>query len=279
MNKEVERALINNFVNPLDKGCNNNLSELDVGHLKHEETISLLKQAYKTLSNSYKLLNEYEFIDSNSLLRSAVEYLAMAMLIEENDDIYNEFIDLHPEERNYTSPTKILGKFGGKLKKYSSVLFDDTNRKERETLIIDFYDTLCSYTHSSLLISLFEHVEKAEDKEVLKMLMFMNYYFVKLILYTCLKHINKNKNDYLEINYIGVVFLFYINEVSIYIKENNIDFKNYNKYLHIDNKNQTYLDLHGERFKTILNEFKTFEMNDEEKAMFEKICKDFLKLN
>lgn len=279
MNKTIENALINNFVNPLDKGCLANLTKLNAEKVKHSETISLLQQSYNTMKNSYHLLEKYEFIDSNSLLRSATEYLAMAMLIEENDNVYNEFIDLYPEERKYTAPMKLLRMFGGKLRKYSSILFKDTNRKERELLMIDLYDTLCSYTHGSLLINLFSHIEKKEEKKVLKMLLYLNFYFVKLMLYACLKYINENEDEYLDAGYIVVSFLFYINEINIYIKENNLNFKKYNKYLHLEDNNMTYLDVHRDKLNSMLNEFNSFEMTDQEKEIFEQICKQFFKLN
>jgi len=279
MNKAVENALINNFINPLDKGCLVNLTKLTKEKVKHVETISLLQQSYNTLKNSCHFLEKYEFIDSNSLLRSTIEYLAMAMLIEENDNVYNEFIDLYPEERKYTAPMKLLGMFGGKLKKYSSILFNDTNRKERELLMLDLYDTLCSYTHGSLLINLFAHVQKKEDNEVLKMLSYLNFYFVKLMLYACLKYINKNNDEYLDTGYIVVSFLFYINEINIYIKENNLNFKKYNKYLHLEDNNMTYLDVHKDKLFDMLNEFNDFAMNDKEKEMFEQICKQFFEIN
>ena len=67
MNKAVEKALINNFVNPLDKGCLVNLTKLTEKKVKHSETISLLQQSYNTMKNSFSLLEKYEFIDSNSL--------------------------------------------------------------------------------------------------------------------------------------------------------------------------------------------------------------------
>lgn len=279
MNEVVEHALIDKFVNPLDEGCLVNLVNLHKKKVKHDETIALLNQSYNTLKNSYTLLNKYEFIDSNSLLRSALEYLAMAMIIEENDNVYSEFIDLYPEERKYTTPMKLLGIFGGKLKKYSSILFNDTNRKERELLILDLYDTLCNYTHGSLLINFFEHVKKTEDKEVLKMLLCLNYYFVKLILYVCLKYVNNNKNEYLDVSYIVVSFLIYVNEINLYIKENNLNFKEYNKYLYLDDNNQNYLDIHKVKFTNILNEFNKFEMTEKEKEIFEQICKQYFDLN
>lgn len=279
MNKAIENALINNFVNPLEKGCLVNLNNLTEEKVNHNETISLLRQSYNTLKNSYNLLDKYEFIDSNSLLRSATEYLAMAMLIEENDSAYNEFIDLYPKERKYTAPMKLLAMFGGKLKNYSSILFNDTNRKERELLVIDLYDTLCSYTHGSLLINLFAHVQKKEDKEVFKMLSYLNLYFVKLMLYACLKYINKNNDEYLDASYIVVSFLFYINEINTYIEENNLNFKKYNKYLHLEDNNMTYLDVYKDKLSGVLNGFNGFEMTEKEKEIFEHICKQFFKLN
>ena len=275
MNSKIKAAIIKNFINPLEDGCKYNLIKLNGDKLKHRETISLLNQTYRTLNNSYELLNKYEFIDANSLLRSATEYLAMAMLIEEDDKIYKEYIDLYPLERKETNPTKLLGKFGGKLKKYSNVLFDNTNRKEREKLMLDMYDTLCSYTHSTLLINLFENIKKEEDNEVLKMFMYLNYYFIKLIFYICLKYINKNNDNYLENNNIVVTYLFYINEICIYIKENKLDFKKYNRYLHLEENNKTYLDVNKDKITTMLDELNKIEITENNEKIFKEICNQY----
>lgn len=275
MNSKIKAAIIKNFINPLEDGCKYNLIKLNGDKLKHRETISLLNQTYRTLNNSYELLNKYEFIDANSLLRSATEYLAMAMLIEEDDKIYKEYIDLYLLERKETNPTKLLGKFGGKLKKYSNVLFDNTNRKEREKLMLDMYDTLCSYTHSTLLINLFENIKKEEDNEVLKMFMYLNYYFIKLIFYSCLKYINKNNDNYLENNNIVVTYLFYINEIRIYIKENKLDFKKYNRYLHLEENNKTYLDVNKDKITTMLDELNKIEITEDHEKIFKEICNQY----
>lgn len=104
----VRDAIYRNFINPLNVGIKDNLKSLNKINVNHEETKSLLRQVNKTLNNSNSLLKRNNFIDSNSLLRCAIEYLAMAMLIEENEDIYNEYIDLYPEERIFTAPTKMV---------------------------------------------------------------------------------------------------------------------------------------------------------------------------
>lgn len=276
MNPMIKAAICRNFINPLNVGIKDNLRSLKKININHEETKSLLRQVNKTLNNSNSLLKRNNFIDSNSLLRSSIEYLAMAMLIEENEDIYNEYIDLYPEERNFTAPTKLVKKFGGKLKTYSSVLFDDTNRNERTQIMYGIYDTLCSYTHSTLLIPLFDNIKDQDIKNIMRLLMYMNHYFVKIIYYACLKYLTKNENEYIDYYSLVLSYLFYCTEIVNLIKEKNIDFSYYNKFLHIDDKNIGYIEQYKNQVVAALGDFDNIELTDEQKKLFEKSCKVFL---
>lgn len=278
MNPMVKAAIFRNFITPLNIGIKDNLKVLNKVNVNHEETRSLLRQVNKTLNNSNKLLKLNNFIDSNSLLRSSIEYLAMAMLIEENEDIYNEYIDLHPEKRFFTAPTKLVRKFGEKLKKYSNVLFDDTNRNERSQIMYGIYDTLCSYTHSTLLIPLFDNIKDKDLKTIMRLLMYMNHYFVKIIYYICLKYLTKNENEYIDYYSLVLSFLFYCTEIVNIIKEKNMDFNYYNKYLHIDDKNIGYIEEYKNQVVGALEDFDSIELTDEKKEFLEKSCKVFLGL-
>lgn len=276
MNPMVKAAIYRNFINPLNIGIKDNLKSLNKINVNHEETKSLLRQVNKTLNNSNSLLKRNNFIDSNSLLRCSIEYLAMAMLIEENEDIYNEYIDLYPEERIFTAPTKIVRKFGGKLKKYSGVLFDDTNREERTQIMYGIYDTLCSYTHSALLIPLFDNIKDKDIKIIMRLLMNMNYYFVKIIYYVCLKFLTKSENEYIDYYSLVLSYLFYCTEIVNLIKEKNIDFSYYNKFLHIDDKNIGYIEQYKNQVVAALGDFDGINLTEEQKEFFEKSCKVFL---
>lgn len=278
MDKMIDEAIKQKFIKPLDNGIKQNLIKLKNTILKHQETKSLLKQVNQTLKKSNNLLKQNDFIDANSLLRSAIEYLAMAMLIEEDEETYNEYIDLFPEERKKTNPTKIVKKFGGKLKKYSPELFNDTNRNEREKIFEEIYETLCSYTHSSILINLFDNINDGNDKQVLRMFIYINYYFVKLVYYFCLKYITKNTLNYLDVWSIMFSFVYYIEEINIFIKEKNISFQKYNKYLNVCNRNLDYLSVQQDQIKEILKDIGKIELNDEEKELITQAGKKYFDL-
>lgn len=278
MDKMIDEAIKQKFIQPLDNGIKQNLIKLKNTILKHQETKSLLKQVNKTLKKSNNLLKQNDFIDANSLLRSAIEYLAMAMLIEEDEETYNEYIDLFPEERKKTNPTKIVKKFGRKLKKYCPELFNDTNRNEREKIFEEIYETLCSYTHSSILINLFDNINDKNDKQVLKMFIYINYYFVKLVYYFCLKYITKNTLNYLDVCNIMFSFVYYIEEINIFIKEKNISFQKYNKYLNVCNRNIDYLSVQQDQIKEILKDIEKIELNDEEKELITQAGKKYFDL-
>ena len=277
MEELIENAMYQKFLEPLEMGIKIGLKDLSRTQVKHEETKSLLKQVSNTLKNSKKLLNENKFIDSNSLLRCSIEYLAMGMLIEEDENVYKEFIDLSLTERKHTKPLQLVKRFGRRTKEYCKTLFTDTNLKEREILFEGLYDTLCSYTHSSLLIYLFDKVKDKKEKNVLRMLMNLNLYFVKLVYYFCLKHITKNEYEVIEVGSIFFSFMCYSLEINNYISKNEISFAKYNKYLHVCNNNIDLISEQQKQLKKINDDFSEKEFTREERQMLEEELKKYLK--
>ena len=91
-NKTINNAINRKFIRPLKDGCVYNVSKLEnERRTKHNETISLLKQAHKTLINVDYNLKCYNLVDANTLLRSSFEYIMMAMMIQFDENVYNVY--------------------------------------------------------------------------------------------------------------------------------------------------------------------------------------------
>ena len=98
-NKTINNAINRKFIRPLKDGCIYNVSKLEnEKRTKHHETISLLKQAHKTLINVDYNLKSYNLVDANTLLRSSFEYIMMAMMIQFDENVYNEFTINKPKK-------------------------------------------------------------------------------------------------------------------------------------------------------------------------------------
>ena len=134
-------------------GCIYNISKLDnEKRVKHNETISLLKQTHETLINVEYNLNIYNLVDANTLLRSSFEYIMMAMMIQFDENVYNEFTTLGIE-RDKTRVCEIIDKFRTHMNEISETAFKDINRKEKLSMLTELYDKLCNFTHSTLIVS------------------------------------------------------------------------------------------------------------------------------
>ena len=141
--KTVNQAISCKFVRPLKDGCKYNISKLELEkRVKHSESISLLKQAHKTLLNVEVSIKNYNFADGNVLLRAAFEYIMMAMMIQFDNSIYDEFIKLGIP-RDKTRIEKIISKFRTHMNEISSAFFKVLNREEKLELLSDLYDKMC----------------------------------------------------------------------------------------------------------------------------------------
>lgn len=242
--QDIDRELKKKLVYKLDRNCKKSILELRNSNVKHKETIGLLNQSYNTIKNSETNLKKYNFVDANSLLRAAFEYMIMAIMIEDKDDIYNEFLILSNTDivltRKYTVINTLLQKFGKKLKVISPTLFYDTTNKEREKLMTDLYDLLCKYTHANLVVSIFDKIKNDNEKEILRLLMSYNLYLIKLILLDCLQYLNHNSNKHIDEHTISLGILLNIIKIANIIKSNNINFEKFTKLLYYDSINNEF---------------------------------------
>lgn len=275
--KTINRAINRKFHRPLKDGCIYNVLKLDnEKRAKHNETISLLKQAHETLINVEYNLNIYNLVDANTLLRSSFEYIMMAMMIQFDENVYNEFTTLGIE-RDKTRVCEIIDKFRTHMNEISETAFKDINRKEKLSMLTELYDKLCNFTHSTLIVSTMIEIKSKKEKEIFQLLMYQNYYFLKLLLFLCLKYFTNDNKHYLELRNIGFTYLFLMVNINNKLKEFKINFSKYNDLLYYD-KNDKYFENDKKSMEKL-----SFELNElkiaieENRNIFIKELLEFLK--
>ncbi len=276
-NNEINRAIRKKFIRPLNDGIKYNVNKLNIEkRVKYKETISLLMQAYATLSSIEYLLNSGRLVDANTLLRSSFEYILVGMMLQFEDNVYNEFINLSIDDENardYTKIQKLINKFKTHLNEISMDLFKDFNRKEKGDMLTELYDKLCKFTHSTLFVTTLAEIKNNDDKEVLKMLNYQNFYFVKVLLFCCLKYFTNDKKHYLYKEDMALSFLFNFFLVGIKLKNSKLTFEKYNNLLYLDD-NVKFFDKYGEYLSKTKELFISLK-NDIDNDAFLKALNEF----
>lgn len=280
--QDIDRTITTKFIEPLEKNCKNSVKRLKTAKVKHIESIRLINQAYKTIKNSEKNLNKYNFVDSYTLLRASLEYIVMSYMIEVEEKTYNEFLILSNNDiqlkRKFTVPNTLLKKFGKRLNKISNNLFTDTTVKQREKIMVDLYDILCKYTHASIVVSTFNEIEDKNERKVVKLILSYNLYLIKLILLDCLKFFNNGDKEYIDEKTIGLsLFLSIIKLVNL-IQANNIKFDKIKQFFYYDTINSEFYMYYKEGLEKIKKEISEsiVEFKGEENKI-NQIFEEFMK--
>ena len=165
------------------------LLQLEKDELVKKETVNLLNQARKTIKHVHSTIKKNDIIDANVLLRSVFENLIMAIMIDEDENVYNEFIDLSIDEntRKYTKVLQLRKGFKRGLKKIDDSVFSDISNTQLQDLLDDFYDKMCLYTHSTLVVNALAKIENDNVMMLFTIFTKQNAYFIELLLYLCLK--------------------------------------------------------------------------------------------
>ncbi len=242
--ENIDKTIKEKFINKLNRNCKKSLKNLEKSNIKHRETLGLLLQSSNTIKNADMNLKKYNFVDANSLLRSALEYMIMAIMIEFDDEVFNEFVVLSNNDiqltRKYTIINTLLHKFAKHLKKISPTLFYDTTNKEREKLITGLYDLLCKYTHASIVVTIFKEIKNDKEKEVLRLFMDYNLYFIKLILLDCMRYLNEDKRNYIDEETIGFCIFLNIIKILNIIQNDKMNFEKFINLLYYDSVNNEF---------------------------------------
>lgn len=279
--QDIDKAINQKFLKPLDENCKEGIKKLKNSKVKHLETIGLLSQAFKTINNSEKNLKEYNFADACTLLRSTLEYISMAYIIDIDEKTYNEFLILSNNDikmdRKYTMPNTLLRKFSKKMNKISSVLFYDSTNNEREKIITDLYDLLCKYTHASIVVSVFNGINNKNEQEVLRLILSYNLYFIKIILYEVLNYFNKDKSTCINEDILGVSIFLNIMKICYIIKKYNIDFNSFKDLFYYDTLNSKFYNYYLEQIKNMKEEIEPdINLFKENAEIVEEIIREFI---
>ncbi len=245
----VMRKYINNFFKDLENDK----------EFKRPETVNLLNQTRKTLKNVHKFIKNKEVVDANSLLRSAFENLIMGMMINESEDTYKEFINLSIDDttRKLTKPQKLRNDFRKVLRKLDGDLFVEMSNKNLKDLLDEFYDKMCLFTHSTILVNAMIEIEKDDDLDIYVIALKQNTYFVEMLLYLCLKYLCNYNKDPIDITYVILGWYVLISDVP---KEKVTPEKmeKLNKLLYAD-FNKEYLEKNKENIDFLTEEAKKLQ--------------------
>ena len=110
-------------------------------------------------------------------------------------------------------------------------------------------------------------INSQKEKEIFQLLIYQNYYFLKMLLFVCLKYFTNDNKHYLELGNVGFTYIFLLANISNKIQEYKIDFSKYNDLLYYD-KNVKYFEKdqkETEKLNEEINEFKKEVQNNPEK--------------
>ncbi len=261
--KQINKLLNDKFYIVLNKDIENNLKIIKT---KRKESLGLLKQIYITLNNAEMSLKSYNFVDSSSLLRNALEYLSMVVKIEENDEAYEEFkiiSDDNKLERKHTSPERIIKYFAIKLGDLAPSLFGDMSNRQKIMMIdTDLYGILSRYTHASLAVSLYDNMYSNSEKKIIRLIMNNSIDIIKYIFLKTLSYYNKRESaisDDLLLSY----NILYFYKISINLT-NSIDKEKLINLLYYDSTNKGYYEKLIRRSEGLKKEIKNHPLTSKQ---------------
>ena len=279
--KEVNVKVLQDLVNkeaikPLKRYIKKYLKLLESSCKISIETTNLLKQASNTLQNVDRLLKNGEIVDSATLMRSSMEKIMMAMMIYfDKDNTYEEFKNLKLCGRtDNTRPTKVLENFKLKIKEINPFIFNEFENEDLSALLDEMYEKLCSYTHSSIVVSMMIEVNKNNDEDLFIAFFYQMVDFLELLLYCCLKYLCKDEKDHVDIICLALGGILNFTRIN----KDKLNPEYLNKY-----KGYLYLDINSQfndKYKDILEKLKieSLELNKDINNNKEKINEYFANL-
>lgn len=250
------------FIIPLRKSNRENIDRLykEKNDKLPKESVNLLNQTYMTIKNVHKLIKNKSLVDSNTLIRSAFENLIMGMMIYFDQNVYDEFkkLGLKEEERVFTKQQKLRNMFKSKLKIINKLMFEDISNRKIQEMLDEYYDKLCLFTHSTLIVNKMVEVYLNSDEEFFLIIAKQNIYFLEVLLNCCLKFISKDKSNNIRYDYLFIswIILFYDIDKEKYTKEYLSKYKG----LLYENINEEYLNKNNRVVSLIQEEIK--KLND-----------------
>lgn len=224
------------------------------------ESCNLLNQSYMTIKNVQKLVKSNSLVDSNTLIRSAFENLVMGMMIYLDSNVYEEFkkLGLKDEERVYTKQQKLRNLFKVKLKMIDKDMFGDMSNRQIQKLLDEYYDKLCLFTHSTLVVNEMVEGTLNSDEDLFLMIAKQNMYFLEVLLNCCLKYITNDDSYSIRYEYMFVGWFILVSDINVekYTKEY---LSKYSILLYED-INEDYLNKSNNDLKQLQEEMKNLNI-------------------
>ena len=169
-----------------------------------------------TIKNVQKLIKGNNLVDSNTLIRSAFENLIMGMMIYLDSNVFEEFkqLGLKDEERVYTKQQKLRNMFKAKLKTVDKDMFGDISNRQIQKMLDEYYDKLCLFTHSTLIVNAMVEGALNNDEDLFLIIAKQNMYFLEILLNCCLKYITRDTNDLIRYDYMFVGWYILISDID-----------------------------------------------------------------
>ena len=234
---DIDKVIKCRFVEPIDNKIDELVHSIDNIQFNHVEVNNILKQVYQSLNSIKLLINNNDYVSSNSSIRSSLEHIATAVAINESEKAYEEFVNLslsHSKMKE-TKSVELINTLNEvtfniiKQKYYNnepfendpnfrdSVFYDTTNIN-----LYDIYGYLCKFTHGSLFVSSYVNYDSTEEKEWLKKNVYMLFYFVKFIYYLILMYYS-GEEDFISAEHIIYTCILYLYSIINFAKENNVN--------------------------------------------------------
>lgn len=276
---ERQRVL---FLDVLDKESEDSLSIINNKKLKHEETLILLRQSLATIRNAEKNLASFNFVDSYTLLRSGMEYYIMAAMIEEDENVFIEFIKMTKTgkrlRRTYTTPSQLQERFSEFLYNNDPNITEEIELNDIKITFRGLYDILCKSAHANLNVILYTAVDGEEYKEYFRALMSMTLYHVKWFLHFVILHFARKKTKISD----EVLFKTYVIQglkLLVLQKIYNLNFKEYRQMMYMDTINKKYHEETQAEFEKIKQEFREKNISAEQILnAFESLAKEYMEI-
>ena len=163
----------------------------------------------------------------------------MAMMINRDENVYNEFINLNinDQTRCNTKPQTLRNNFRKVLKDLNCDIFNEISNTKLKSMLDEFYDKLCLFTHSTLIVNAMIELKKDESLSIYIFAIKQNAYFLELLIYLCLKYLNKSNEEMIDASYIVLGYVLLLSDVNKQeLNKENLDRLNSLLYSDINNK-------------------------------------------
>ena len=275
--KKIVSAIRRKVIKPIKESNKENIKKIKNNKkINHQETTGLLLQAYETLNNAENNLNSFRIVDACVLMRSAFEYIAMGIVIQFDEDTFNEFKKLGLEERDKTRIIKILDKLKKNMNEISNNFYSEISQTKKEELLQEMYNKLCNFTHSSIVVSTIVEIEDNNEKKILRLSLLQSLYFLESLLFFSLKYFMDDESHYIEWENVWLASLLTNAKVGLISKNNNINFSKYDDFLYYT-ENKEYMNKNKktkEKTKKQYNEISNYIKDNTDD--FAELLKKFL---